>query len=94
MTYRDEQNAWAAQRPVTTKCLHCAWTFEGTCEEGRREHETHRRRKHGLTATHRRRRYSSRTPWAQTTSLTDNVANARTQGAATWVATDQEWQTT
>lgn len=91
MTYRDEQNQWAAQRPVTTKCLHCDWEFEGTCEDGRHAHEIHRRRKHGLTATHRRR-YSSRTPWAQTTNLGDNVANARAEGAAGWVSDDPEWQ--
>lgn len=92
MTYRDEQNEWASQRPVVVKCMHCDdFEFEGTCEDGRQAHEKHRRLAHGITATHRRR-YSGRTPWAQTTSLTDNVANARTQGAAGWVSDDPEWQ--
>jgi len=71
---------------VTTKCDHCDWSTHGPMKQGKALYIAHRARKHpelGPLPQRRTRHRPYRTMVSETT-LEDNIANARAQGAAGW----------
>lgn len=90
--WRKDLVEWANKQPVVTSCAHCAWTHQGTLEQGRDAHLQHRQEAHGINGKHRRVQ-SHRSPWVKNAAgLTDNIANARATGAAGWASDDPEWR--
>jgi len=70
---------------VTARCAWCPWELAGTVLETREAHAQHRARIHPDVRVKPRakRRRPYRTMVSETT-LEDNIANARAQGAAGW----------
>lgn len=76
--------AQADRQPVTIRCAHCPWTFDGPLADGRVLHADHRRDAHGIVVQTRKRR--GRSPWSSNQPLSENVQKARAQGAARWAS--------
>ena len=79
-----------SEQELVTRCLHCPKTFEGTLAEGRVWHAEHAKDVHGLVAKPRLKRRPRRPSWRAQKTLEDNIANARTQGAAQWVDEEEK----
>ena len=86
--------AWEQRRleerettPVVARCAWCAWTLAGDVRTTREAHAQHRATDHPdrLMPT-RRRRHRPFRQFNSGTNIDDNIANARQQGAATWVS--------
>ena len=70
---------------VTARCALCPWEQEGTVKDTREQFAAHRRSQHPeLQPPPRRKRHRPYRQMASETSLDDNIANARAQGAAGW----------
>ena len=70
---------------VTARCYWCAWQQEGTVADTQAAYTEHRRVAHPeVTVKPRRKRHRPYRQMASETSLDDNIANARAQGAAGW----------
>lgn len=73
---------------VTERCQNCKWTLEGTVKETREAFLAHRLEAHPeIQPKPRRKRHRPFSSLNSMGPLDENIANARTQGAATWAGT-------
>lgn len=73
---------------VIARCANCPWTLEGTVADTRAAFLEHRGTKHPeIQPKPRRKRHRPFSSLNSMGPLDENIANARTQGAATWAGT-------
>ncbi len=70
-------------QPAVGRCLHCDWTASGMLAETRAAHQKHREHEHPDAVSTRKPMHRRRIK-VGTKPLEENIANARTEGAATW----------
>lgn len=84
--------AWEQRRleerettPVVARCAWCDWTLAGDVRTAREAHAQHRAENHpDRVVKPRRKRHRPFRQFNSNTSIDDNIAAARAQGAAVW----------